>query len=196
MTYSIYAWCQMIVLCSFLGFIVENVWLLLTKSYIDNRNMNLPFLLGYGLAIRAIALVLGLPNSDNLVVYFLELVLVVSLGEILLGTTVEKLCGFSYWDYTRLPFHLTKYTSLFTSIGFALIIEIFMFNFFTPAMVLIERLMTPGIALVSVLMVSILCLDFFFSFRHMHHEHVLYRKWVITNKNHRPELRIVEKENK
>ncbi len=195
MTYNIYAWCQMIVLCSFIGYIVENVWLLFTKNYIDNRNMNLPFLLGYGLAILGVDLVLGTPEPslNGILLYFIELVVAVSIGEILLGTAVEKLCGFIYWDYSRLPLHLTRYTSLFTSMGFALIIEIFMSNFFASAMDLINRLMSPGIEIVSVILAVILTFDFADSFIHMYKRRRQYKKWMLTIKDHRVELRIIDR---
>lgn len=51
MKYSIFELGIMAALISFLGFIVENVWLAATKGYINNRNMNAPFLLGYGLLV-------------------------------------------------------------------------------------------------------------------------------------------------
>ena len=49
-------WCWMIILISFVGFLVENIWNLLTSGQIDNRNMHLPFILGYGLAILGVYL--------------------------------------------------------------------------------------------------------------------------------------------
>lgn len=52
-----------IAVVSFLGFAVENIWLAITKGYIDNRNMCLPFLLGYGLAVAVIYLLFGTPKK-------------------------------------------------------------------------------------------------------------------------------------
>ena len=49
-------WCWMIILISFVGFLVENIWNFLTSGQIDNRNMHLPFILGYGLAILGVYL--------------------------------------------------------------------------------------------------------------------------------------------
>lgn len=51
MRYAIATYILMAVLVSFLGFVVEDGWLALTKGYIDNRNMHLPFLFGYGIAM-------------------------------------------------------------------------------------------------------------------------------------------------
>lgn len=50
MKYTYYQLGIMAAVVSFLGFVVENIWLAMTKGYINNRNMNAPFLQGYGLA--------------------------------------------------------------------------------------------------------------------------------------------------
>ena len=63
MKYDIYSWIIMIAVISFLGFILENVWLAFTKGFIDNRNMGAPFLLGYGLFVVAIYFVIGTPQN-------------------------------------------------------------------------------------------------------------------------------------
>lgn len=59
---EVFALCLIVTVISFLGFVVENVWLSMTKGYIDNRNMTLPFLLGYGIAIVLIYLLFGTPE--------------------------------------------------------------------------------------------------------------------------------------
>ena len=122
--YTVYDYFLMMSLISFLGFLLENIWISVRKGYVDNRNMNLPFLLGYGIAVMFIYFVLGVPDKSNAFLYCVICFIIVSLGEILLGTVVEKICGIHYWDYTSLPLHFTRYTSLFTSIGFSLIITV------------------------------------------------------------------------
>ena len=62
-TTEIAALFMLIAVVSFLGFVVENIWLWGTKGYIDNRNMCLPFLIGYGLAIVAIHALFGTPSQ-------------------------------------------------------------------------------------------------------------------------------------
>lgn len=145
-TTEIFALCMIVTVVSFMGFIVENVWLAITKGFMDNRNMCLPFLIGYGLAMVAIYLLFGTPVSPRILgrklsiqsrflrvlIFFLIVMTCVSLGEIILGTVVEKTCGIIWWDYTRLPLHITRYTSIPTSIGFAMLITIFMRYFFEP----------------------------------------------------------------
>lgn len=147
-TSEILSLCMIMAVVSFLGFVVENIWLSLTKGYMDNRNMCLPFLLGYGLAIATIFLLFGTPKQlvllgrqivfkrihSGKLFYFLVVMLCVSVGEILLGTFVEKTCHFYWWDYTKLPLHITRYTSIPTSAGFSFLITLFMDYFFMPLM--------------------------------------------------------------
>lgn len=143
---EIFALFMIIAIVSFLGFIVENVWLAFTKGYMDNRNMNLPFLIGYGIAIILIYFLFGTPTAPvilgkkitiksvtlKVLIYLALCALCVSIGEILLGTFVEKTCGIYWWDYSRLPLHITKYTSIPTSLAFGALITLFMAEFFTP----------------------------------------------------------------
>lgn len=142
----ILALCMIAAVISFLGFVVENVWLTATKGYIDNRNMCFPFLLGYGIAILLIYIILGTPKKlwlfgkvilikNKLIktlLYFLGVMICVSVGEIVIGTFVEKTCHFCWWDYTQLPLHITQYTSIPTSAMFSSLITFFMDYFFVP----------------------------------------------------------------
>lgn len=133
MKYTASAYLLTITIISFLGYCVESIWLALTQQYIDNRNMFFPFLLGYGLTVVGIYLIFGTPKkwlkkrtaSKALVylAYFALMIVIVSIGEIILGKAVEYFCGFAYWNYEKVPFHFTKYTSVPTSMGFAGIIE-------------------------------------------------------------------------
>lgn len=41
---KIYALCMIMVIISFLGFVVENIWIAGTKGFMDNRGIFLPFL--------------------------------------------------------------------------------------------------------------------------------------------------------
>lgn len=103
----------------------------------------------------------------------------VSVGEVLLGTIVERLCGIEYWNYASLPMHVTKYTSVPTSAGFASKITFFMGKCFTPLMDLIGRLDFPGLRAVSILLMVVMALDFFYSFRQMIMSKDFYLKWQV-----------------
>ena len=63
----------------------------------------------------------------------------VSIGEILLGFFVEKTGHFYYWNYSSIPLHFTKYTSVPTSLGFALIITLFMNYAYVPLLKKIKK---------------------------------------------------------
>ena len=80
----------MTALISLLGFIVENLWMLTRSGFIDNRNMNLPFLLGYGLAVVGMYLLIGTPKKGHFLFYFTIVFFMVSFGEIALGFLVES----------------------------------------------------------------------------------------------------------
>lgn len=197
--YSIYAVFLMIVLVSFLGFLVENVWLATTKGYVDNRNMNLPFLLGYGLAVMVIYFLLGTPENPAAWLgknvsgekiyaeYFICTFLLVSIGEILLGTVVEKVCGLYYWDYSKLPLHITRYTSIPTSILFGILITFFMGNCFMPLMEKFNSIENDGIMAFSVLLMAVLIVDYFAGFGYMIKHRALYVRWKIYLKENRRE---------
>ena len=95
MKYTYYQLGIMAAVVSFLGFVVENIWLAMTKGYINNRNMNAPFLLGYGLLILFMYAVFGTPAAFKMftkekvrwkryLLYFLCSFVVVCIGEIVL----------------------------------------------------------------------------------------------------------------
>ena len=177
--FSFYDWCLMILVCSFIGFLIENSWLAVTKGFIDNRNMHLPFLLGYGLSVVACYVVMGLPDNSPDIRYFVGVFLFVSSGEIILGKTVELVCGFFYWDYTRLPLHVTRYTSVFTSLGFAAAITVFMRSAFPRIMELSAFLNYESFHNLEVFATIVITVDFMASFSKMPSRHGLLELWRI-----------------
>lgn len=190
-TYSLTSIGIMAAVISFLGFILENVWLAFTKGYIDNRNMTMPFLYGYGMAVISIYAIFGTPQAmvlagklpvkeHSVLIYFVAVFFAVSIGEIALGYAVEKLCGFEYWNYTRLPLHVTKYTSVFTSLGFAAIITLFMSYAFDPIMNLIGRLAPLPASIGALVLTAVMAVDFMVSFCRMHKSHALNERWRIS----------------
>lgn len=187
MKYSLATYLLTITIISFLGFCVENVWLAFTQKCIDNRNMSLPFLLGYGLAVVGIYFIFGTPKkwlskklSNKFGVYlsyFILMMLLVSIGEIILGKTVEHICGFSYWNYEWIPLHFTKYTSVPTSIGFAGIIIFFMDYIMEPVLYNVQMLpYTVLNSLAAVFSILLVC-DFIASFRKMYRKQGQNKRW-------------------
>ena len=178
MKYTTIAYLLTVTIISFLGYCVENIWLAVTQQYINNRNMYLPFLLGYGLAVVGIYFTFGTPKIwlkrkptnkyTAYLGYFILMIILVSIGEILLGKTVEYFCEITYWNYEKLPFHLTKYTSLPTSIGFAGIIEFFMEYLMEPILNKVQQLPKTTLQILAVGFFILLMGDFLISFRSMY----------------------------
>ena len=198
--YDIYSLGIMVALISFLGFLLENFWLAATKGFIDNRNMRLPFLMGYGVLVTGMYLLLGTPENmllwgevpvnaskgEKFFIYFLCSFAIVTAGELILGHLMEKLCGFEYWNYERLPLHITKYTSVPTSTGFALIITSFMGACFEPIMGIIALINPEDIKSVSVILITAMTADLIASFVKMHKNCELNVRWTIYIK-HEPQ---------
>ena len=175
----IYALLQIIIICSFLGYWVENFYKLFTRGYIDNRFMFLPFLLGYGLFIVAVFLLVGTPkcyfplmkkefrikSPFNILLYFISMAVLVTIGEITLGTVVEKIGGFHYWDYTSIPLHITRYASVPTSLGFATIITLFMGLCIEPLYDFLQaRLTSRAFKVATIVICVLMATDFILSF--------------------------------
>ncbi|MCM1568737.1 MAG: putative ABC transporter permease [Roseburia sp.] len=191
--YNIYALSILMMIVSFLGFVLENIWLAITKGYINNRNMNLPFLLGYGLIVVFMYFLFGTPSEMVLmgkfpvkaskwirwILYFICAMFFVSVGEILLGIVTEKLCHIQYWNYSELPLHITIYTSVPTSIGFSFIISMFMGHVFHPIMNWVSG-MNPGLVKAIALVGMFLLIgDFIISYGNMIRSHNFYIKWKL-----------------
>lgn len=194
---EIFALCLIVTVVSFLGFVVENVWLALTKGFIDNRNMMLPFLLGYGIAIVLIYLMFGTPTQLRLfgcniaiknqyaktLIYYFIVILCVSVGEIALGTLVEKAYGIIWWDYTRLPMHITKYTSVPTSMAFSLGITTFMKEFFTPLMNRFLEMDIVNLKFWAITFMTLLGVDFIVNAVRVGFTHEMKQMWRIDTSN-------------
>lgn len=188
---DIYYLSLMAVFISFLGFVLENIWLALTKGFIDNRNMTFPFLLGYGLVVIGMFLLFGTPENLALfgrrifkktkkrqyMMYIAIAFIIVCIGEIILGKLTEKFFGFEYWNYSALPLHITKYTSVFTSLGFALIITFFMGKCFNPLYSIISSIPVKFARISAKILSTLLITDFIMSFRKMHKTRTLNIRW-------------------
>ena len=128
------------VVVAFIGFVVENIWLAFSKGFMDNRNMCLPFLFGYEIAMMLVFFAFGLPHCPKFLgmklifnkkyygylYYYFIVMICICLGELIMGTVVEKICGYQWWNYSWIPLHITQYTSIPTSMGFAGIVFVVM----------------------------------------------------------------------
>ncbi|MBQ8781094.1 MAG: putative ABC transporter permease [Oscillospiraceae bacterium] len=194
MDYNLYTYGLILCAVSVLGFVLENVWLAVRSGYIDNRNMTLPFLLGYGIFIIALYKLIGVPENISLpsyipysnskfakrLIYFILAFVIVSISEIALGNAVEKLCGFYYWNYETLPMHITRYTSVPTSCAFAFIITFFMDKCFEPMMSAFSKINHSTAVLLSTSLTVLMAADFIKSFHTMYKKKALNTKWRIN----------------
>lgn len=184
---------MVIAVISFLGFVTENIWLSATKGFIDNRNMCLPFLLGYGLAIVAIHALFGTPqalllagkkiNIRNRIIrkllYFLLVFLCVCVGEIVLGKLIELTCHFYWWDYSRLPLHITRYTSIPTSTAFSLLIVILMDYIYEPLYAGFLSWEPTRLCLTASILMVLLLTDYIYNTYRMYMDKKMPERWRI-----------------
>ncbi len=168
------ALCLIAVTVAFLGFWFENIFIAITDGYMDNRNMMLPFLLGHGLGMVAVYLIFGLPSEPRflkinlkikktylkVIYYFTAVFVAVSVGEALLGTFVEKVFDITWWDYSGIPLHITKFTSVPTSIGFAFVVIMFMHFVFERLMRLFLRMNRKVLYTLAIIFAVVLFADF------------------------------------
>lgn len=76
--------------------------------------------------------------------------------------------------------HITRYTSLFMSIGFSLIITGFFYRYFTPLMTMIKTHDSYRSHVVCVAVLAVMVVDFLYSFKYMHDNQSLYNSWILT----------------
>lgn len=180
-----------IIITSVLGFVTENIWIAIRYHFIDNRGMIFPALIGYGLAVAGIWLLFGTPGDPKLfgssvfisngtlrvLYFFLICCILVSAGEVILGTAVEHFCHIVWWNYESIPMHMGKYTSVPTTLGFALLISVFMNDFFAPlyrrACLVTSRPLRTTVVMVTALLV----MDYIHSAVYMFRNHRLYFRW-------------------
>ncbi|MCM1329392.1 MAG: hypothetical protein NC253_08120 [Ruminococcus sp.] len=192
--YSVSSMFIMTAIISFLGFALENIWLAARKGYMDNRNMFAPFLLGYGAAVMGLYLLLGTPGNPRtyindinveiennvgvrIAAYFAITFVCVSLGEIVLGKIIEKTCHIYLWDYTSIPLHITRYTSVPTSIGFTVIITVFTDCFFERIMDALMRLDPVFSNVLGVSLMAVMTADFIFNAARTMRTHSMMTSW-------------------
>lgn len=72
--------------------------------------------------------------------YFTVVFLFVFFGEIVVGSIFEQVSGISLWDYSGIPLHVTKYTSIPTCAAMSLGVAVIMGNFFEGLMKKIQRI--------------------------------------------------------
>ena len=118
-----------------IGYWVENLFRLVSKGVLDSRNQLLPFLFCYTIAMWAMYLALGTTNHPR---FFSHRVLEGNTRRV--GSIFEQVSGISLWDYSGIPLHVTKYTSIPTCTAMSLGVAVIMGNFFEGLMKKIQRI--------------------------------------------------------
>lgn len=178
-----YHWVYMgicMIVVAFMGWVGENIFRCIVSEThtIDNRFMILPFIAPYGLAVFAAYYILGTPNKMRIfkkeifrentkkdhilsyVFYSLTIFITIALGEIVVGTIYEAITGLTLWNYSNIPLHITKFTSIPTTSAITLIAVLLMRFAFEPFMNLMERKMNYKVALyISTILGSLIILD-------------------------------------
>jgi uncharacterized membrane protein len=111
--------------------------------------------------------------------------LCICVGEIALGYAVEKTCGIIWWDYSDIPLHITKYTSIPTSAGFTVMIVFFMDKVFPPLFAFFSRQNTVVLGTVSVSLMVLMVVDFIRSAYLRRKNRVLRHTWRRETVNNR-----------
>ncbi len=188
------AMCMLMTVVSFLGFLVENTFTAIKDGFIDNRNMFLPFLFGYGISIFVIYMLFGTPSAPrfakydlssknkflNVIVYFMMCFAIVSVGECILGSFVEATSGIVWWDYSDLPLNITKYTSVPTSAAFGAMITLFMGCIFKPLYNLFGKMNKKTLCRLATIFMILLSVDFIHSGLVMLNTGDILRLWRIN----------------
>lgn len=189
-----FALIMVVIVVSFMGFWIENIFTAFRNGVMTNRNMLLPFLLGYGLFICGLYFAFGTPDkpaflgiplnfSSNIIsftYYFAISFMIVCIGEIILGSLTELFCGIIWWNYTDIPLHITKYTSVPTSLAFATIITFFMKFLFNPLLSIFLAADKYLLSILSIGLISFLGFDFIHSGIYMYKNRKLLDIWKIN----------------
>ena len=143
---------------AFLGWWVENLFRLIAAGVFDSRHQLLPFIPVYGAGFFAIYALLGTPSGMRIggkpvfpgtgrkkgalrgALYAATLFLLILISEMATGLFFEKAFGIKGWNYTSIPLHITRYTSVPTAAAFTAGIFLLMRFAFFPAVRLVDRI--------------------------------------------------------
>ena len=111
---------------SFFGFIFETIVSLVTDGKLNSGIMFGPWTPIYGFGVLIMLFLkkqlkkLNLKKYQEIIVFFLSIVVILSLLEQTGGMLLDKVFHKTLWDYSNLKFHITKYIALEISLGWGL----------------------------------------------------------------------------
>lgn len=145
-------------IAAFLGWWVENLFRLIAAGVFDSRHQLLPFIPVYGAGFFALYALLGTPSGMRIggkrilpgtgrkrgafrgALYAATLFSLILISEMATGLFFEKAFGIRGWNYTSIPLHITRYTSVPTAVAFTAGIFLLMRFAFFPAVRLVDRI--------------------------------------------------------
>ncbi len=163
---------------AFFGFCAENIGRMAVQHIFDCRHQILPFLFAYGIALLAVYVFMGTPDELRFfnirifkektplkrvlshVIYFAVIFVFILGGEIAVGTIYEEFAGVILWDYSNIPTHITRYTSIITTLLYGGGVYLLMAFAFKPMMRLITKMGTKAATIVDCTLGIAIVLDF------------------------------------
>ena len=124
------------IVVAFFAWMIENISCIFSIGQIDSRYHILPFISPYASIVLAFHIALRDPDEITFfgkrifkgnglkekilsnVIAFLIIAFCVAGGELAVGNIYEHCFGVILWDYSEMPLHITRYTSVFTILGF------------------------------------------------------------------------------
>ena len=176
---NVYALILSACIVAFAGFLIENVFRLFCIGVIDDRHRLFPFIAEYGIAYFAIFLLFGTPKNMRIftkkitltatnkktaaflqtALYFLIVFLCIGLGEITVGLTVEKTMGIKGWNFSNIPLHITRYTSIPTDFAYTSAFTVFMHLFFDKMTDALSEISPKVLKILAIVLTTTILLD-------------------------------------
>lgn len=164
---------------AFAGFVIENVFRLFCIGVIDDRHRLFPFIAEYGIVFSAIFLLFGTPKNMRIftkkinitaknentaaflqtALYFLIVFLCIGIGEITVGLTVEKTMGIKGWNFSNIPLHITRYTSIPTDFAYTSAFTLFMHLFFDKMIDALSEISPKVLKILAIVLTTTILLD-------------------------------------
>lgn len=164
---------------SFFGFCAENIGRMTVQHIFDCRHQLLPFLFAYGIALLAVYVLIGTPDDLRFfnirifkeknrrnkilshIIYFSVIFVFILGGEIGVGMIYEKCAGVILWDYSDIPTHITRYTSIITTVLYGGGVYLLMAFAFRPMMNLIKKMGLKAATIIDCTLGVAILIDFF-----------------------------------
>lgn len=170
---------------SFIGWIYESILnFIINHSFIDIGFLSLPICPIYGFTMTLLYVFIGLVSIPKgiykLIIYdiknkLLARIIFYSIFSFLIVNTLELITGFIFnkvfsirlWDYSHIPYNLNGYISLFTSLGWLILIPLAMELIYKPIYYLIKKVSFKIRLVISMTLIIFFILDFSFNIIHL-----------------------------